>query len=194
MRQIALAVWDSQLSALSTWGLFCKTDIHIGLKTPRLHYCQQICQRIKNICGKNCIFFYKIENISQILLLIPIRIIFWNRSYEKWTLNVFNLNPCICLLKIILLCRRNNEHRATYCHPGDPDHRPDTEDLRPDCPFGATCYQTNVAHRRQFRHMGKPAPKPSKPNVTLNVGCPYCLHCNGYDSNFDYDDDYGFEL
>lgn len=97
--------------------------------------------------------------------------------------------------------RKNPQHRSIFSHPGDQDYDSDPSDDRPVCPYDPACYRTNLAHRRQYKHSGKPAPKPSKPNFVVSLGCPCCPHCNGggnfrkpdYESDYD-DDDSGFEV
>lgn len=93
--------------------------------------------------------------------------------------------------------RKNPQHRTDFSHPGDDDYDSDPNDDRLLCPFGDSCYRTNLDHRREFRHKGRPAPKPSKVNVNVNLqnGCAFCPHCNnrniyrkpGYESDADSD-------
>nr|CAI5834296.1 unnamed protein product [Callosobruchus analis] len=93
--------------------------------------------------------------------------------------------------------RKNPIHRQGFSHPGDPDYDSDPEDDRLSCPYGNACYRTSVEHRRQYKHSAKPAPKPSKVQLQLNIeGCPYCSHCSGRphwkgDSDYESDTDSG---
>lgn len=66
------------------------------------------------------------------------------------------------LILLHLFFRKNPKHLADFSHPGNADYDSDPDDQRPQCPFGNTCYRVNLDHRRQYKHRGKPAPKPSK--------------------------------
>jgi len=57
--------------------------------------------------------------------------------------------------------RKNPVHFKQKSHPGDDDHRMNTEvdDDRPECEYGLDCFRRNPIHKKNFKHTHKPQPK-----------------------------------
>lgn len=62
--------------------------------------------------------------------------------------------------------RKNHQHKADFCHPGDPDYGVQlTAATSPKlcCPYGTSCYRVNPQHKLDFDHTQPPVSPPQSP-------------------------------
>ena len=43
-------------------------------------------------------------------------------------------------------------HFQEYSHPTKEDSEAESEEDRPECPYGSSCYRRNPQHTRDFKH------------------------------------------
>ncbi|XP_043916079.1 aprataxin and PNK-like factor [Protopterus annectens] len=62
---------------------------------------------------------------------------------------------------------KNPNHFKEFSHPGDEDYNQsaqdvnvsDSDDDRPECPYGTACYRKNPQHKIEYKHTENPVPE-----------------------------------